>query len=179
MDGLTAIKSERAKAFEAHKAERAKATKEKLDKMPVSYFAADYLAQYGQHTVTVRVLDGTLAKFNKKVTKRILAYCQYLSDSIFEDGLAPLIDRIKALEKELAEVKAAPPPTLADSYRGIWQPGTYERGATVTNRGSLWLCVRATTGKPGAGGSDESGWQMIVKAGKDGRDADTRALESA
>jgi hypothetical protein len=161
----TPPKDAAAAALEQFKAERAKATKDSIAKMPVSYFAADYLAQYGQHTVTVRVLDDTLAKFNKKITKRILAYCQHLSDSIVEDGLAPLRDRVAKLEKELAEMKANPP-TLCSSYQGTWQPGGSKRGDVVTQDGSLWLAMSDTDAKPGGGDT----WKLIVKRGRDGKD---------
>jgi hypothetical protein len=74
--------------------------------------------------------------------------------------------RLDAHEKELAELKARPP-TLADTYRGVWQPGEHQRGAVVTMNGGLWLCFRTTTAKPGAGDD----WRLVVKAGRDGKDA--------
>ena len=54
-------------------------------------------------------------------------------------------------------------------YKGIWQPGAYSRNAVVTMRGSLWLCFRETTTKPGAGDD----WRLVVKAGRDAPDAPT------
>ena len=47
------------------------------------------------------------------------------------------------------------------------EPGEHQRGAVVTMGGSLWLCFRATTAKPGAGDD----WRLIVKRGADGKDA--------
>lgn len=79
-------------------------------------------------------------------------------------------DRIDALEKEVASLKAASTKTLADSYKGTWQPSAfdpYERGAAVTFDGSLWLARTTTRTKPGA----SEDWQMIVKRGRDGKDA--------
>jgi hypothetical protein len=110
------------------------------------------------------------ASENKPVTWK------YLRQLLFEVGVAtrqaitthavePLGARIAALEKELAETKAAKP-NFADSYIGVWQPGLHERGCCATWEGSLWICRVDTTAKPGANGD----WQMLVKRGKDGKD---------
>src|SRR5580704_983435 len=73
-----------------------------------------------------------------------------------ERTLKPLSERIAALE-----MIATNPPTLADAYKGTWQSTTHSRGDVVTMGGSLWLCFRATTTKPGAGDD----WRLIVKRG--------------
>ena len=89
----------------------------------------------------------------------------------YTDGaVAPLLKRIDALELEVAELKAAGAKTLADFYRGTWQPAAfdpYQRGMAVTHDGSLWLARSETRAKPG---TDDS-WQMITKKGRDGKDA--------
>jgi hypothetical protein len=58
--------------------------------------------------------------------------------------------------------------TFADMWQGGYQRGTkYERGQAVTEGGSVWLALASTEGVPGA----SSDWKLIVKRGRDGRDA--------
>lgn len=67
--------------------------------------------------------------------------------------------RITALERRISEFK----------YCGVWQPGTvYRECNSVTDSGSLWICVSPqTTQRPG----DGPDWRLAVKRGKDGKDA--------
>lgn len=52
-------------------------------------------------------------------------------------------------------------------YRGVYQAGLqYDADDAVTWAGSVWRCKSKTTERPG---TDD--WQLIVKAGRDGRDA--------
>jgi len=53
-------------------------------------------------------------------------------------------------------------------YKGVWKEshGEYAKGHTVTQNGSLWVCLKATSDKPGS--SDN--WQLAVKKGTDGKD---------
>jgi len=154
-------------SFEAFKAEREAALKKHIDGLPRSYFGREYVDAEGKKTANVEWLDGVLAKLNRRVTKRILVLCHHLSDVIGEKGLAPLRDRIKALEKTVEEMKSAQTKTLADAFRGSWQPNTgYARGSLVVKDGGLWLSMADTTAKPG---TDDS-WRLVTKAGKDGRD---------
>ncbi|TCP78325.1 hypothetical protein EC849_102160 [Pseudomonas putida] len=53
-------------------------------------------------------------------------------------------------------------------YRGVFAPGDYAPGDTVTWGGSLWHCDCATSDKPGELGS--KGWRLAVKRGRDGKD---------
>ncbi len=53
-------------------------------------------------------------------------------------------------------------------YRGVFAPGDYLPGDTVTWAGSLWHCDEATSDKPGEIGS--KGWRLAVKRGRDGKD---------
>lgn len=53
-------------------------------------------------------------------------------------------------------------------YRGVFAPGDYVPGDTVTWGGSLWHCDSATNDKPGEQGS--KGWRLAVKRGRDGKD---------
>ena len=67
---------------------------------------------------------------------------------------------------------AGPPGAIgkfSDSYKDIYDAATtYTQGDLVTDDGSLWLCkAAATTDRPGR----SSAWRLIVKRGKDGKDA--------
>lgn len=53
-------------------------------------------------------------------------------------------------------------------YRGVFAPGQFAPGDTVTWGGSLWHCDEATADKPGEVGS--KGWTLAAKRGRDGRD---------
>ena len=53
-------------------------------------------------------------------------------------------------------------------YRGVFAPGEYAPGDTVTWAGSLWHCDESTHDKPGEPGS--KGWRLAVKRGRDGKD---------
>jgi hypothetical protein len=59
-------------------------------------------------------------------------------------------------------------PTFADTYQGVWREsfGEYAKGHTVTHKGSVWLAKEPASTKPG----DSPDWQLIVKAGRDGKD---------
>jgi len=52
-------------------------------------------------------------------------------------------------------------------YRGVFTPGDYTPGDTVTWGGSLWHCDEATADKPGELGS--KGWTLAAKRGRDGK----------
>jgi hypothetical protein len=77
----------------------------------------------------------------------------------FAASVAPIVARLDAIEEAAKK-------TLADSFKGTWQPGTYERGSLTVWDGSLWLCMADTEAKPGAG----EGWRLITKRGRDGKD---------
>lgn len=53
-------------------------------------------------------------------------------------------------------------------YRGVFSPGDYLPGDTVTWAGSLWHCEEPTSDKPGEPAS--KGWRLAVKRGRDGKD---------
>lgn len=52
-------------------------------------------------------------------------------------------------------------------YRGVFSPGSYAQGDTVTWGGSLWHCDEPTVDKPGELGS--KGWTLAAKRGRDGK----------
>jgi hypothetical protein len=88
--------------------------------------------------------------------------------SELEEGLADLcamtlaaFRRIERLERETAELKAAPL-----TYRGVWKMRTtYAAGTAITYGGSMWVATEPTDSKPG---SDDS-WQLAVKRGRDAK----------
>jgi hypothetical protein len=71
---------------------------------------------------------------------------------IIKSAVSPLVARIEQLEHR---------PEL--QYRGVYEDNqAYGPGCLVTNCGSLWLCLAATTVAPGS----NSNWRLIVKQGK-------------
>ena len=64
------------------------------------------------------------------------------------------------IKKEFRHVTAAP------LFRGIWQQRDYQRGDQVTHNGSQWIALADTGNKPG---DPNSGWQLTVKRGRDGK----------
>lgn len=72
--------------------------------------------------------------------------------------------RNKRLEARIAALEARP--QLA--YRGIWDPReTYQKSEIVTDHGSMFFCRCETKERPGV----SSDWQLCVKRGADGKDA--------
>jgi hypothetical protein len=82
------------------------------------------------------------------------------------DGIATREELDSLIEARFAEVQTR---TFADIYRGTFDPkqGIYARGLTTTYDGSLWLSERDTDRQPG---TIDSGWKLITKRGRDGRD---------
>ncbi|MEQ1955967.1 hypothetical protein [Mesorhizobium sp. CN2-181] len=89
--------------------------------------------------------------------------------------------RIAALEQQFAAA-AGPLKQLADrieagegrfmAWKGVWHPDlSYKAGHCVTWAGSAWHADRASKGtKPDTIG-EEKAWSLVVKRGRDGRDA--------
>jgi hypothetical protein len=78
---------------------------------------------------------------------------------VMEKGIfANLLARLETLEKR---------PTL--KYLGTYDPDTqYQQGDFVTHSGSLWHCKSACQGqKP----PNTNWWQLAVKHGRDGKNA--------
>jgi hypothetical protein len=54
------------------------------------------------------------------------------------------------------------------AYKGVYENGSrYVRGNFVTKNGSVWACLQNTSQVPG----ESSDWQLAVKHGADGKDA--------
>ena len=100
-----------------------------------------------------------------------------LADILVEFGkklIAPTMERVLALEEKnarleakCAELDARP---LGLMYRGVYQKAaTYYRDECVTHGGSAWACLKDDVRcDPG---TDTSAWQLMVKRGADGKDA--------
>lgn len=77
---------------------------------------------------------------------------------------ADLLGRVAALEAQ---------PVLRDA--GVWEAGkTYGAGAIVSWDGSGWIAQRSTQARPGGVSPDSRAWRLLVKHGRDGRDAPAR-----
>jgi hypothetical protein len=71
----------------------------------------------------------------------------------------------RAVETRFADVQVR---SFADTYQDVFKHGqTYNRGHTATWEGSLWLALRDTNAQPG---TQDSGWKLVTKRGRDGRD---------
>lgn len=86
-----------------------------------------------------------------------------------KDGIATReeIDSLveQRVEARFAEVQVR---SFADIYQGTYsEKETYRRGVTATWDGSLWMSERETNKQPG---TTDSGWKLITKRGRDGRD---------
>lgn len=67
-----------------------------------------------------------------------------------------------ALASGNEEVKTIDIPAII--YKEVYKAGeSYERGDCVTWAGSLWMCLKDTDQKPGAGSEH---WKLAVKAGR-------------
>jgi len=76
---------------------------------------------------------------------------------------------IADLQRRMAELE-----TAGIKYVGTWQRAmTYPRGSIVTSGGSAWVALKDVPEGEGPGQSPEH-WQLMVKAGRDGRDADAK-----
>lgn len=67
--------------------------------------------------------------------------------------------------KRGAVVKEFPLPVVVDC--GVWKERSYRKGSGVTWGGSFWIAQRDTEAKPD---TQDSGWRLAVKRGRDGRD---------
>ncbi len=85
------------------------------------------------------------------------------------DGVGAAISRerttVRQLEKRVRELEAKPELKFA----GVWRAGKqYVAGDVVSDRGSAWVAKTANEGqRPG----DTRLWTLVVKRGRDGKDA--------
>lgn len=71
-----------------------------------------------------------------------------------------LMQRVAALEAQAGI--ATHEKDVADYYRGTWKwADIHTRGTLITDKGSLWLCLKGTDTRPGE--SDD--WRLVSKQG--------------
>ena len=66
-------------------------------------------------------------------------------------------------------------------FAGAWEDGVvYQPGHTVQFGGSIYHCDKATTARPDAhfGSGKPGDWTLMVKKGRDGKDARVTSTES-
>jgi hypothetical protein len=81
------------------------------------------------------------------------------------EALRPFIDRLKALEAEVAELKARPTLKYMGGFNAAME---YRPGDIVTHAGNMFHCnVANTHERSGTSGS----WTLCVRKGQDGKDA--------
>ena len=84
---------------------------------------------------------------------------------LVKQAIEPLKARNEALEARLAELEGK---ALKDG--GVWQAHkSYDLGDVITHSGSSWVCITAHVG--GQHFPDHGFWRLLVKKGRDGRDA--------
>ena len=69
---------------------------------------------------------------------------------LMDETILPMQRRIEELEKQIEERK----------YCGVWKPGSFKCGNTVTFDGARWIAVSDTTASPGM---DHAAWVLIEK----------------
>lgn len=81
-----------------------------------------------------------------------------VADALVE-GMAPIIDRLKAIEARLAETEQK-----ALTYAGVHSRAVaYGPNSLVTCDGALWVSIKSTTGdRPGSGADNP--WVLVSKA---------------
>lgn len=122
------------------------------------FFKPAFTEKHGDAPVSWRRLDKALARLRTHIIDAILP--------AIANQLRPMVKRADEIERRLAELEANGP-NLADCYRGVWMYGTYKRGNLVTHSGSIFLALRNTGEKP----ATSDAWKLVVKAGRDGKDA--------
>ena len=111
-----------------------------------------FIKKHGRKPVSFNVLGA--------VMDQVFVFCKQMNAKNIERNT-----RLDGLEARIAAIESEP---RALSYAGTFQENrTFEKNTAVTHRGSLWVSVRATSGEPG---SDDSGWLLACKRGRDGKD---------
>ncbi|MDX0415211.1 transposase [Sinorhizobium medicae] len=93
----------------------------------------------------------------------MIRHCSGILEATIQ-ALAARDAQIADLTKRLDALEAG-----GIKYCGVWQrAASYAKGSIVTDGGSAWVALKNTEDgdKPG----DASSWQLMVKAGRNGRD---------
>jgi hypothetical protein len=134
----------------------------------------------------VQAIVAALVPEVRASVERLLAHERTVGELALKTAMGPLSERVAAIEArplvpgppgEKGEPGAAGAPgrdgaagTPGLSYRGVFVDGqTYDHGDGVTYAGSMWHCNADGTGARPGDGSKE--WTLMVKRGRDGKDA--------
>jgi hypothetical protein len=84
---------------------------------------------------------------------------EIVRDSVYQ----PLLAKIALLDARVQDLEAR-------DWVGVWEPNkSYAKGSLITADGSTWVATRHYPEK--SPGLPNSGWRLICKRGRDGRDA--------
>ncbi|MGX1107844.1 MULTISPECIES: hypothetical protein [Bradyrhizobium] len=84
-------------------------------------------------------------------------------------NLTPLVDRVAELQQKMVELEERP----LVPWAGTWDSAKeFKRNTFCSDRGAMWFAMADSKGvRPGSG---DGVWRLVVKAGRDGRDAAAR-----
>lgn len=131
-------------------------------KSDFSAFDPEFLAKNGAKSVSWKYFSQFLTIAVQGLA-RVIGGVEEVVDKGFEQIQKNARTRFLLLEKRVAELEQAKERSLADSFRGSWQPNTtYARGGLVVAHGGLWLCMADTDTRPGA----SDAWRLVTKGVK-------------
>jgi len=119
-----------------------------------------------------QLADGLVKVIRQAIDQRLDTYAAAQSNATVALVSSLAVELSRSVEEMVDKKLAAlPAQSFADAYQDVWREshGEYGRGDVVTHRGSLWMAKVTTFAKPGT--PDCPDWKLIVKAGRDGRDA--------
>lgn len=114
--------------------------------------------------LTLTLTDGSVRELGNVLGKDGMGF----DDFEVVDGEDEFVFRMKLGDRE--KNWSVRKPSVADFYRGVWTAGLHKRGSLVTWGGSLWMAQRDTEVKPETKGNEDD-WKLVVKRGRDGKDA--------
>lgn len=104
------------------------------------------------------------ASLQSPISFRFLLIARSALIQSFREEISERDEVIDQLRKRIDAIEAG-----GIAYKGVWQrAATYAKGSIVTDGGSAWIALKNTEDgdKPG----DANSWQLMVKAGRNGRD---------
>jgi hypothetical protein len=115
----------------------------------------------------MRVWTSIAKRFDPEVGKELAERYEAIRKDL-KDEKEPALEDLKLFADRAIDAMKV---HTAMKYKGVWSPSNdYELGDTCTHDGSCWIATIQNKGlRPGDGQT----WKLIVKRGKDGRDART------
>ena len=86
----------------------------------------------------------------KSLTERVEKAEQPKDDGMAQ-RLGEIIEKMASIENHVRDCMR---------YEGVWEEGSYTKGAAVSAKNSLWVATRDTDGAPG---DRDSGWKLCIK----------------